>query len=99
MKFCEKHKIHMISDEVYALSVYDTVYKDAPKFTSVLSLDQTNLISKERLHVLYGMSKVLPSQIKYQTVHIDKSEGLCCCWRSFGQRHNTERGFKESNRS
>ena len=58
MVFCERNKIHMISDEVYALSVYDTVYKDAPKFTSVLSLDPKNLICLDRLHVLYGMSKV-----------------------------------------
>jgi aspartate/methionine/tyrosine aminotransferase len=58
MQFCERNKIHMISDEVYALSVYDTVNKNAPKFTSVLSLDPTDLIGKDRLHVLYGMSKV-----------------------------------------
>jgi 1-aminocyclopropane-1-carboxylate synthase len=60
LAFCEKNKIHLISDEVYALSVYDTVTKDAPKFTSVLSIEPTDLISVDRLRVLYGMSKVIP---------------------------------------
>lgn len=58
MTFCEERQIHMISDEVYALSVYDTTEKDLPKFTSVLSIDPKDVIDPQRLHVLYGMSKV-----------------------------------------
>lgn len=54
MVFCERNKIHLVSDEVYGLSVYD----ESVKFTSVLSLDTTDLIDLNRLHVLYGMSKV-----------------------------------------
>jgi hypothetical protein len=84
---------------VYALSVYDTVYKDAPKFTSVLSIDQTDLISKERLHVLYGMSKVLHFPFTVNTLSTDKSLGFRCCRCSAGQRHNTERGLEESHSS
>ncbi|KAH8659316.1 aspartate aminotransferase [Tricladium varicosporioides] len=57
MRFCEEKQIHMISDEVYALSVYDTIEKDIPKFTSILSIDPAGLIDSQRLHVLYGMSK------------------------------------------
>lgn len=56
MKFCQKNDIHMISDEVYALSVYDTGY-DLPTFISALSIDTEDLIDKDRLHILYGMSK------------------------------------------
>ncbi|KAE8451489.1 hypothetical protein EG329_003562 [Mollisiaceae sp. DMI_Dod_QoI] len=56
MRFCQENEIHMISDEVYALSVYDTGY-EGPKFTSALSIDPNSLIDKDRLHVLYGMSK------------------------------------------
>lgn len=56
MEFCQKNNIHMISDEVYALSVYDTGF-DGPTFTSALSIDPNGLIDKDRLHILYGMSK------------------------------------------
>ncbi|KAF4635925.1 hypothetical protein G7Y89_g2172 [Cudoniella acicularis] len=56
-EFCEEKQIHMISDEVYALSVYETVNKDAPTFTSALSINPDGVIDPERLHILYGMSK------------------------------------------
>lgn len=56
MQFCQKNKIHMISDEVYALSVYDTGFA-GPTFTSALSIDPNGLIENDRLHILYGMSK------------------------------------------
>lgn len=59
MEFCQRNEIHMISDEVYALTVYDTGIPDLPKFSSVLSIDPTGLIGVERLHVFYGMSKVI----------------------------------------
>lgn len=47
----------MISDEVYALSVYGTGYDDTPEFTSVLAIDPMGVIEVDRLHVFYGMSK------------------------------------------
>lgn len=53
MKICAKHEIHFISDEVYALSVYD---KDI-KFKSVLSLPIT--VDPQRTHFMWGMSKDL----------------------------------------
>lgn len=58
MAFCEKNQIHLISDEIYALSTYaeDDKYKQG--FNSVLSIDPAELIDTDRLHVLYGMSKV-----------------------------------------
>lgn len=58
MKFCQEKSIHIISDEVYALSVYDTDSPSAPTFTSVLSIDHNGMIDTGRLHALYGMSKV-----------------------------------------
>jgi len=58
MKFCQNHKIHLLSDEIYALSVYDIPDDpQAVKFTSVLSFDTSPYISTDYLHVLYGMSK------------------------------------------
>jgi aspartate/methionine/tyrosine aminotransferase len=60
MVFCQKNSIHLISDEVYALSVYDTDSDDKKsiKFSSALSIDHEGLIDPDRLHVFYGMSKV-----------------------------------------
>lgn len=57
MKFCQKHSIHLISDEIYGLSVFETGNSAIP-FTSVLSFDPAGLIDPDYLHVFYGMSKV-----------------------------------------
>ena len=57
MALCEKNKIHLISDEVYALSTY-SVDGEGSTFVSALSIDTRDLIDENRLHVLYGMSKV-----------------------------------------
>lgn len=58
MKLCQRHSIHLISDEIYALSVFDTGDPAAIPFTSVLSFDPAGLIDPDYLHVFYGMSKV-----------------------------------------
>ncbi|CAF9905890.1 hypothetical protein IMSHALPRED_004007 [Imshaugia aleurites] len=58
LRLCSKHGIHMISDEVYAKSVFPN--KDIPNptpFRSVLSLEYRKLIDPSLLHVQYGMSK------------------------------------------
>ncbi|RPB22583.1 PLP-dependent transferase [Terfezia boudieri ATCC MYA-4762] len=58
MRFCQEHNLHLISDEIYALSVFKTPYNaDAVGFHSVLSVDPTGLIDPNRIHTLYGMSK------------------------------------------
>lgn len=60
MKLCQRRNLHLISDEIYACSVWEnTVDTDpAPQpFVSVLSIDPTGIIDPERLHVLWGMSK------------------------------------------
>ncbi|KGB77237.2 hypothetical protein CNBG_3075 [Cryptococcus deuterogattii R265] len=61
-KFCQNKDLHLVSDEIYALSIYDN--KDFPEalpFTSMLSLNvQKELgidFDRSRLHVVYGMSK------------------------------------------
>ena len=58
MLFCQKHQIHLISDEIYALSISKTGDADSVTFTSVFSFYTTGLIDDDLLHVLYGMSKV-----------------------------------------
>lgn len=60
MKLCQKYCIHLLSDEIYALSIFvnnvDTHPPPTP-FQSVLSIDPTGLINPELIHVLWGMSK------------------------------------------
>lgn len=57
MKLCQKHKIHLLVDEIYALSVFEIPDPKAVKFESVLSLDTDKYINPNYLHLLYGMSK------------------------------------------
>lgn len=59
LRFAQRHNIHLISDEIYALSVYDTEQADAVRFTSVLSLDPMLEAGccPSRVHVIYGASK------------------------------------------
>ncbi|KAI7270793.1 PLP-dependent transferase [Hortaea werneckii] len=54
MKLCEKYQIHLLSDEIYAMSVYST---SPTPFESILSIPSDAYISPHLLHVLYGLSK------------------------------------------
>ncbi|KAI7251974.1 PLP-dependent transferase [Hortaea werneckii] len=58
MKLCEKYQIHLLSDEIYAMSVYSPTPPPSPSpFESILAFDSTPYISPSLLHVLYGLSK------------------------------------------
>lgn len=60
MRLCQKHQLHLISDEIYALSVWENTVDEYPppvKFQSVLSIDLDGLIDPQLVHVLWGMSK------------------------------------------
>lgn len=56
MQFCQKHRLHLLSDEIYACSVFNSDEPATP-FTSILSIDSMNLIDPDLLHVTYGLSK------------------------------------------
>ncbi|KAJ5088830.1 hypothetical protein N7456_012446 [Penicillium angulare] len=56
-RFCNKHELHLISDEIYASCVFDSGDPEATPFTSILSLDLGELIDPNLVHVLYGFSK------------------------------------------
>jgi 1-aminocyclopropane-1-carboxylate synthase len=56
MRFCQKHRLHLLSDEIYACSVFNTDEPAVP-FASILSIDPTGIIDPELLHVTYGLSK------------------------------------------
>ncbi|KAI9154667.1 1-aminocyclopropane-1-carboxylate synthase-like protein 1 [Paramyrothecium foliicola] len=60
MKFCQRRRLHLISDEVYALASFQAdghVSETLPPFTSVLSIDTQGLIDPNLVHVEYGTSK------------------------------------------
>ena len=58
-KFCEKHDLQLICDEIYALSVFASPDIPYPQpFVSALSLDlESHGVNPCRVHVLYSMSK------------------------------------------
>ena len=58
MRFCQRNGLHFISDEVYALSVFDNPdAPDAVPFTSALSINPSDIIDPNFVHVIYGLSK------------------------------------------
>ncbi|KAF4897339.1 putative aminotransferase tcpI [Colletotrichum fructicola] len=60
MRLCQKHELHLISDEVYGLSTFtndiDSIPPSTP-FTSCLSVDTTNIVDPALIHVVWGVSK------------------------------------------
>jgi aspartate/methionine/tyrosine aminotransferase len=60
MRLCERYKVHFISDEIYALSVWENTVDQAPppvRFESALSIDLAGIIDPRLVHVLWGLSK------------------------------------------
>lgn len=53
MQLCQKYQMHLISDEIYALSIWG----DGVPFRSCLSIDTTNIIDPSLVHVTWGLSK------------------------------------------
>ncbi|KAH7386627.1 pyridoxal phosphate-dependent transferase [Phaeosphaeria sp. MPI-PUGE-AT-0046c] len=60
LHFCATHSLHIISDEIYALSVHpshESNGSSSPPFTSILSLNTSSIIDSNFVHVTYGLSK------------------------------------------
>ncbi|KIM94254.1 hypothetical protein OIDMADRAFT_106732 [Oidiodendron maius Zn] len=57
LHLCASKGIHLISDEIYALSVYSRYDREPEKFTSIRAIDPAGIIDPNQVHVLYGMSK------------------------------------------
>jgi len=58
--WCERNNVHLVSDEIYALSVFPSEAVPYPvQFTSALSIDFANegVTHPGRIHVIYGLSK------------------------------------------
>ncbi|KAI8262878.1 hypothetical protein K4K53_010822 [Colletotrichum sp. SAR 10_77] len=58
-RFCGQRKMHLLSDEIYALSTFTPYDRAATPFTSVLSIpdDPENGVFTENVHCMYGASK------------------------------------------
>ncbi|BAE54535.1 unnamed protein product [Aspergillus oryzae RIB40] len=66
MRFCQKQNLHLIADEIYALSTWKNPdFPNAPSFTSVLSVKKDGLIDPSLVHALWGMSKVRASAMLF----------------------------------
>ncbi|KAK5084216.1 hypothetical protein LTR05_005292 [Lithohypha guttulata] len=60
MKLCQKYEVHLISDEIYAMSVFRSTDPSDPSvipFTSLSSIPTEGLINPSLTHLLYGISK------------------------------------------
>ncbi|KAJ3329330.1 hypothetical protein HDU93_001044 [Gonapodya sp. JEL0774] len=56
--FCSERGLHLISDEIYALSEFGGIVgTNTTKFKSILSMELPKGLPLEKVHVLYGMSK------------------------------------------
>jgi 1-aminocyclopropane-1-carboxylate synthase len=76
MEFCNKHDIHLISDEIYALSTYTLNIPNAATH-----------VDPSLLHVLYGMSKDLAAGgLRIGMLHTRNSE-LWSCLSAMNQFH------------
>lgn len=59
MRLCGKLGVHLISDEIYGLSVFENPNMiDPVPFTSILSVNPEGLIDPKRVHMQWGLSKV-----------------------------------------
>ncbi|KAF2875213.1 pyridoxal phosphate-dependent transferase [Massariosphaeria phaeospora] len=64
MEFCQERGLHLISDEVFALSWLDTLSPSSPSFVSALSLTEPLVpegavkVDPSRVHVVWSASKL-----------------------------------------
>lgn len=86
MKFCQGRQMHLISDEIYALSVWENkVDTDVPvtPFESVLSIDTDNIIDPDLVHVIWGMSKDFGANgLRVGTIISQSNQGLYTAFKT-----------------
>ena len=59
MRLCGKLGLHLVSDEIYGLSVFENPEMQEPvPFTSILSLSPEGLMDPKKVHMQWGLSKV-----------------------------------------
>ena len=58
MRLCGKLDLHLISDEIYGLSVFENPgMQNSVPFTSILSLNAEGLMDPKKVHMQWGISK------------------------------------------
>ncbi|PLB54002.1 PLP-dependent transferase [Aspergillus steynii IBT 23096] len=83
--FCGQHNMHLISDEIYAFSVFaNPEIPSAPNFTSILTLDLDKIIDPSHKHVLYGASKDFCANGLRLGFIFTKNEGIIGAMSSIG---------------
>ena len=59
MRLCQRYQMHLLSDEIYALTTFsNSDFKYPVQFTSLLSIEKDDIIDPSLCHVIHGMSKV-----------------------------------------
>lgn len=58
LRFCSSKGIHLVSNEMHALSMYKTEDRPSAQFTLIRAIDFYGLIDPNQVHIFYGMSKV-----------------------------------------
>jgi aspartate/methionine/tyrosine aminotransferase len=64
MEFCQEHSLHLIVDEIYALTNLNNAPEKAPKFVSALALTEPLVpegavkVDPSRVHVIWSASKL-----------------------------------------
>ncbi|PWY82152.1 acc synthase [Aspergillus heteromorphus CBS 117.55] len=87
MRFCQKYRLHLISDEVYALSVYGDGGHQK-HFSSALSIDLDQIgVDPDLVHVLYGMSKDFAMAGLRLGCLVSRSQGLLGAALSMSRFH------------
>lgn len=79
--FCAKNNLHLISDEVYALSAHQPIPDDTVPFTSILSVDSEEAgKGNPDVHVIYSLSKDFGCNgirvVRYLTLAITSAPGI-----------------------
>ena len=83
MKLCHKLGLHLICDELYGLSVWETPdNKELVPFKSILSINAGEFMDPKMVHAVWGMSKVspfgsIPNRVSNLT--LDRTSGQQAC--------------------
>ncbi|KAI0198510.1 putative acc synthase [Astrocystis sublimbata] len=76
-RFCGTNNLHLISDEIFAKSVYENPRASrAMPFTSVVSLDLGDCIARHLVHVAYGIGKDFCASGLRIGVLVSRNDGL-----------------------
>ncbi|OBT81264.1 hypothetical protein VE02_10152 [Pseudogymnoascus sp. 03VT05] len=87
MRFCAQHHLHLISDEVYALTVFETADPSSVPFTSVLEIDTTGILDPRFLHVGYGFSKDFGAPGLHVAALVTRNDEVQQAFKAIGLLH------------